>query len=213
MAGRARPRRRQRRDSRPVVGLVRSLASQRLSSSIASDTSSWVRPRRCRSTSAAEAWPKAQAWTCCDSRSTRRSSSSSTVTADPAAAGRRAQLRTPILAVERMRLAERCRQPQDFGRVKRLVHSRRHVVPPGPSSKMMPSALSSSRMRSAAAKSRFFLASARSAMRARSPLDVAHPPWNQLGRRAARSRPIKLRARLQRCRLRAPTAATAPAAC
>jgi hypothetical protein len=43
-------------------------------------------------------------------------------------------------------------------------HSRRQVVPPGPSSKTMPSDLSSLRMRSAVAKSRFFLAAARSAI-------------------------------------------------
>src|SRR6185437_2022561 len=85
--------------------------------------------------------------------------------ADPAPACRRAQLRPAVFAFEFMRLLERSRKPQDFGRVQRLRHSRRQVVPPGPSSKMMPSALSSSRMRSAVAKSRAFFAAVRSAMR------------------------------------------------
>src|SRR5438270_1082502 len=62
-----------------AAGSSSSLASQRLSASIASETSSCVRPRLCRSTSAAEACPNAQAWTCIDKRSTRRSSSSWTV--------------------------------------------------------------------------------------------------------------------------------------
>ena len=142
-----------------------SSASQRLISSMASDTSSCVRPWLCRSTKAADACPKAQAWTCIDRRSTRRSSSSWTARAIAAAASRRANFGAPVLALELARIAKRRCQPQDLGRVKRLAHSRRQVVPFGPSSKTMPSALSSSRMRSAVAKSRFFLAAARSAMR------------------------------------------------
>ena len=73
--------------------------------------------------------------------STRRSSSSCTARTHAAAAGRRAKLRAPVLAIERMRLRERRGQPQDLGRVERRVHSFRHVVPPGPSSNTMPSAL------------------------------------------------------------------------
>ena len=108
-------------------------ASQRLSTTSASATSSWVRPTRVlMRRSAAEAWPNAQAWTCIDRRSTRRSSSSWTAMRDPAAAGRRAQLGAAVLALERSRFVERCREAQDLGRVERLAHSRRQVVPPGP---------------------------------------------------------------------------------
>jgi hypothetical protein len=77
---------------------------------------------------------------------------------DPAPAGRRAKFGAAILSVQRVRLPQRGREAQNFGRVERSSHSFRHVVPEGPSSKMMPSALSSSRIRSAAAKSRFFFA-------------------------------------------------------
>src|SRR6185369_11932317 len=84
---------------------------------------------------------------------------------DPASAGRRAQLRAAILAVEGLGFAERRREPQDIRRIKRLIHSRRQVVPPGPSSKTIPSAFNSSRIRSAVAKSRLALASVRSAIR------------------------------------------------
>ena len=83
-----------------------------------------------------------------------------------ASAGRRPDFGAAILTIEWMRLAQRSSQPQDLGRVERLDHSLRQVVPFGPSSKTMPSDLSSSRIRSAVAKSRFFFAAVRSAMRA-----------------------------------------------
>ncbi len=114
----------------------------------------------------------------CDNRSTRRSSSSCTASGNPAPAGRRAELRASIFSIERVRIAQRSSQPQDLGRVERRTHSRRQVVPPGPSSKTMPSALSSSRIRSAVAKSRFFLASARSAMRWLRSSSSSPPPRN-----------------------------------
>src|SRR4051812_46068289 len=82
-----------------------------------------------------------------------------------AAAGRRAHLGVTVLAFEPARLLQRGGQPQDLGGVERGVHSRRHVVPDGPSSNTIPSAFNSSRMRSAVAKSRLALAWARSAIR------------------------------------------------
>src|SRR5439155_20063451 len=71
---------------------------------------------------------------------------------DAAAASGRADLRPAILALQLPRLLQRCREPQDLRRIERRVHSLRQLVPPGPSSKMMPSAFNSSRMRSAVAK-------------------------------------------------------------
>lgn len=72
----------------------------------------------------------------------------------PAAAGRGSNSGRAVLALEVPRALERRREAQDFGRVERLVHSRRHVVPPGPSSSTMPISFMASRMASAAAKSR-----------------------------------------------------------
>ncbi len=152
-------------------------------------TSSCVRPRLWRASSAAEACPKAQAWTCIDSRSTLRSSSSCTArlirlpqvgersSARPSSrSGFAAHQRAASRKISGVQRLVHSKSPAAFPRKSLIqsgtiasagvtngetVHSRRHVVPPGPSSSTMPSALSSSRMRSAVAKSRFFLASAR----------------------------------------------------
>ena len=118
---------------------------------------------------------------------------------DPASAGRRPRLGPAVLALERARRPERRRQPQDLGRVERRVHSLRQVVPPGPSSKTMPSAFNSSRMRSAAAKSRASFAAARSAIRASMP-DASASPWNHSSDELS-SRPSSAALRLDRRRI------------
>src|SRR5881394_1406168 len=68
---------------------------------------------------------------------------------DLAAAGPRLKLGAAVLPLQHLRLVEGRSQPQDLGRVEPLGHSPiyslRHVVPPGPSSRTIPSALSSSR--------------------------------------------------------------------
>ena len=121
-----------------------------------------------------------------------RSPSSWTASRDPAAAGRRAQLGAAVLALQRARLAERRRQPQDLGRVERRVHSRRQVVPPGPSSKTMPSALSSSRMRSAVGEVAVLLgfgALGDAALRSRCVVAIALEPFVRRALRAGRAAP------------------------
>ena len=82
-----------------------------------------------------------------------------------------------------------------FGRVERRGHSRRQVVPPGPSSKTMPSALNSSRMRSAVAKSRASLggASARSRDRTSIRSSPSRCALKPVACRALCSRPSRLR--------------------
>src|SRR4051812_20704200 len=66
--------------------------------------------------------------------------------ANAASARRRTNFRLAVMPIERMRFLERGRETQDLGRVEglahRLVHSRRQVVPSGPSSKTIPSPFS-----------------------------------------------------------------------
>ena len=66
----------------------------------------------------------------------------------------------------RVRLRERALRAAPVGRAGGSVHTRRQVVPPGPSSRTTPSAVSAARMRSASAKFLAFLAAARSAISA-----------------------------------------------
>ena len=158
MARLARAGRCERREAGPVAGLVLLLGEP----AARARPAHW-RLRRASGRShaaaskAAEAWPKAQAWTCWETCTTRPSSSSCDRNLDPAAAGRRAQLGAAVLA-SRARAARAATPPAAGFRSCRAARS--FPAPSraaGPSSKTMPSAFSSSRMRSAAAKSRVLL--------------------------------------------------------
>ena len=137
-------------------------------------------PTACCAHQRRRAWPKAQAWTCCDSAVDAPVSSSMHLGPNRLPqVGERAP-RRPSTRSSCAGSRQRRRQPQDLDGVERRVHARRQVVPPGPSSSTMPSACSSSRMRSAAAKSRFCLGlgalrRCSASMSASSP----SPLWNQ----------------------------------
>ena len=100
----------------------------------------------------------------------------------PAPAGRRAHFR-PISPIKPTLPRYARRKAEDIASVKRLAHARRQVVPPGPSSSRMPSALSSLRMRSDSAKSRAALAAVRAAMRVSISLSTLTFPWSTLKER------------------------------
>ena len=86
------------------------------------------------------------------------------VNTNNAPASRRTKLGGPVRVIERTKIRDRSREPQNIPRINRRTHARRQVVPFGPSSSRMPSAASSSRMRSAVAKSREDFATFRSAI-------------------------------------------------
>src|SRR6185295_433470 len=67
--------------ARPQPGSISPPPSQSVRPASACSTSMRERPIAARSTSAADAWPKAQAWTCCDTAATRPRASSCTAVA------------------------------------------------------------------------------------------------------------------------------------
>ena len=164
---------------------------------------SWVRPTACCSTSAADACPNAQAWTCCETGSTRRSlvelrPRSRSGCRRSASAARRGRPRR--FELRRGSRSDAASRRMSRG-VERRVHARRHVVPPGPSSKhdalgleLVADAVGGGEV--AALLGLGALGDAR--------LDVAPPspsPWNQLVPSLSTASPSSCRTGLERRRI------------